>query len=74
MFSWKLAKEHALKQKIRKAKIQAIIQHPDFKNAHPSEARDAATGNFTELTKRVKKEFQDNLDRYQARREKGIVS
>lgn len=70
MYSTLQAKERALKEKTRKAKIQAKAQHPDFKNKHPSEARDAASGKYTELEKRIKDEHQKHMERQQLRREK----
>lgn len=65
-------KQKSLETKIRRAKIQAKAQHPDFKNDHPSEAREAGktTPDFTELVKRVQTEHQKFLDRAQQRREK----
>jgi hypothetical protein len=73
MFSWKQAQERALEEKIRKAKIQAKTQHPDFKKAYPDEARDAGDLNnpkYTLLTARVKKDFEKHLKTVKERNEK----
>lgn len=70
-FSWQKVIDRALETKLRRARTQAKAQHPDFKKSHPSEARAAATGQFTELNKRVKDEFLTSIknsnDRIQKR-------
>jgi hypothetical protein len=72
MYSVQQSKIDALAIKIRRAKIQAKAQHPDFKAQHPNEARDAGKSNpsYTELENRIKKEYQEHLDKSQQRREK----
>lgn len=69
-FSWKMAQERCLNTRLRRAKTQAKAQHPDFKKAHPDEAREASQGNYTKLQTRVKKEFEDEMIRVQQRRDK----
>lgn len=56
MSFWQKQMDLAIQKKTQRAMIQAKAQHPDFKLAHPDEARDASTGNFTVLKKRVKEE------------------
>lgn len=50
--------EKSVLKKIKRAKLQANDQHPDYKRIHPDEARDAAKGQYTLLTQRVKKEIE----------------
>ncbi len=45
-------------------------QHPDYKKAHPDEARDASKGQYTLLTQRVKKEIEDKQAKTIQRRNK----
>lgn len=59
LFSREKQRQDGIEVKIRRAKIQAKAQQPDFKLKYPSEARDANNGQFTELTKRVTKEVKE---------------
>lgn len=66
VYSTQGAKDRALKEKIRKAKIQAKIKHPDV----PAHWHRDETNNWKGLEKDVKDAFQKNLERQQQRREK----
>lgn len=69
-FSWPLAKKDAFDIKLKKAKIQCLSGHPDFKKIHPDEVRDGAKNQFTILNQRVNKETQDGQDEAIKRRDK----
>ncbi len=56
-FSWAQAKKDAVDIKIRRAKIM-LRTNKDYKLKHVAEARDANTGNYTQLTKRIKEETE----------------
>lgn len=71
-FSWIKAIKHGEEVKIRRAKIQAKISHPDFTIKHPGEVRDAKTGNYTVLIKRVKEEVQQQQKLAITRRTKNV--
>lgn len=54
--------EVGLAKKISYQKSLATSKNPDFVSAHPNEVSGAAKQDFTELTKRVKKEFDSFLN------------
>jgi len=47
-----------LRKKIEYQKSLARGKNPDFVNAHPNESVGASKGDYIELEKRVKKEFE----------------
>lgn len=71
-FSWDKVRQNNLETKLRRAKIQATIAHPDFKKAHLDEVREAQTGKFTTLQIRVKKEVEEHQNLAIQRRLKRI--
>ncbi len=68
-FSWKHAKEEAIKVKIRRAIIMATagVPNPDFKIRHPEWIQQAQSKNFSELKKKITEETKRKQDLYYAR-------
>ncbi len=59
-----------LKTKLRRAKTMAKNGHPDFKNSHPDEVRDANNKIYTKLEKRVKEQFDRHIENTKMHRDK----
>ncbi len=57
-FSRAQSKVRAIEIKQRRAKTQAKNGHPDMKLKHPDWCRDANTGNYTMLNKKIKEECE----------------
>ncbi len=71
---WEKIANQAEELHITRAKIQAgsknRIPNSDFLLKHPDEVRDMATGKFTLLEMRIKKEHQKYHERINIKREK----
>jgi len=65
-FDRQVTKLLAIKIKIRRARTQARVGHPDMKLKHPDWCRDAVKGNYTMLDKIIK----ENCQKKQIRNEK----
>jgi hypothetical protein len=63
VFSREKQLKQGLDMKLRHAKQLAKNQDPEYKIRYPSEAREASQGQYTLLTKRVKTEFKENVDK-----------
>ena len=72
-FSWEVAKEWAILQKIAKNKIQAKLQHSDLKLKHPDWCRDANKNEFTVLEKVTRDETKKRQDAELVHRQKNKV-
>ncbi len=72
MFDWQTSKKRVEAHLIAQAKSLAKSSDSQFKLNHPAESRDSATGNHTELVKRVKKEVQEHYDLAIQRRQKVV--
>ncbi len=71
-FSWKKAKEDAIKLKIQRAIIMASKKdvNPDFAIEHPDWVRQAQENKFTDLRAKVRLKVEKEQERAQARRDK----
>lgn len=69
MFSREKQIIDAEKVLIRQAKQLAKNQDPEYKLRYPSEAREASQGNYALLTKRIKQELKDQVEKTMKYRE-----
>lgn len=69
-FSWAQTLLRAKAMKLRHAKALATNQDKEYKLKHPDESRDASQKNYTKLTLRINKEFEDNYNKAVNRRKK----
>lgn len=69
VFSREKQKRQALGVLIRHAKQLAINGDVEFKIKHNDEVKDAADKNFTKLTARITKDFNDNYNKVMKYRE-----
>ncbi len=68
-FNRENSKKRAIEIKIRRAKVM-VRKNPTYKLKHVAEARDAATGKYTLLIKRVTEETQEKQVRNEKFRSK----